>query len=275
MGRMKTIFIGTQKALIVFSLVLAGIMASGTARASDFTIYGAASSFSWEEFNDNGSRLLKESGMISGIGCAYWWKSRGPFTLKPGAEIFGGTVDYTGTTQAGIPSNTTVDYFGVRLKLEAGGTFGFAEIAQLEPFGGFGFSAWLRTINDGTTVNGAKAYGYTENWKTLHMRLGLRARTGLADRARLFVESGVKLPLFNENSFTFNSADRSYSVRLSPGNQTSLFGEAGLEVRQVTMGLFYDGMRFSRSDNERAGGYLIYQPRSTSDLIGIRLGAVF
>jgi len=156
-----------------------------------------------------------------------------------------------------------------------GGAFGSAESVQIEPFGGLGFSAWLRTINDGTTANGTKAYGYTENWKTLHVRLGLRARIGVANRVRLFAESGVKLPVYNENSFTLASAGQSYDVTLYPGNQTSLFGEVGLEVRQLKASFFYDGMSFSRSDDERAGGYMLHQPRSTSDLLGIRLGVVF
>lgn len=275
MKRMKSIFIRTRKAVSVFSLILAGLMVCGTAWAGDVNIYGLASSFTWKEFNDNGSRLLKESGNLYGIGGAYWWKSKGPFTLQPGGEIFGGTVDYSGMTQAGIPSNTKVDYFGVRLKFEAGAAFGSAESVRIEPFGGLGFSAWLRAINDGTAANGTKAYGYTENWKTLHVRLGLRARIGVANRVRLFAESGVKLPVYNENSLTLKTADQNFDVTLSPGKQTSLFGEAGLEVRHLKMSLFYDGKRFSRSDNERAGGYIIYQPRSTSDLIGIRLGVVF
>lgn len=275
MRRIKFISFSMRKAVSVFGLILAVIMVCGTASAGDVNIYGVASSFSWKEFTDNGSRLLKESGTLYGIGCAYWWKSKGPFTLQPGAEIFGGTVDYSGVTQEGIPSTSKVDYFGVRLKLEAGGAFGSEERVQIEPFGGLGFSAWLRTINDGTTANGAKASGYTENWKTMHVRLGLRARVGVADRVRLFAESGVKLPVYNENSFTLKTASQSSDINLSPGKQSSLFGEAGLEVRHVKMSLFYDGMKFSRSDNERAGGYILYQPRSTSDLIGIRLGVVF
>jgi hypothetical protein len=72
----------------VFSLILVGIMVCGTARAGDVDIYGVASSFTWEEFNDNGSRLLKESGTFYGIGCAYWWKSQGHVTSSREPRFF-------------------------------------------------------------------------------------------------------------------------------------------------------------------------------------------
>jgi hypothetical protein len=274
MNLLSFVLIRLRRAAIILALTSAGTMVCGTAWAGDVNIYTAVSSFSWKEFNDNGSRLLKESGTLYGIGGSYWWKPRGPVSLQAGAELFGGNVDYDGMTQSGIQSSTTVDYFGAKLKIEAGHVFGSADNVQIEPFGGLGFAAWLRTINDGTSANGAKAYGYRENWKTLHVRLGLRARLGVSSQMRLFAESGVKLPVYNENSVDLNSFGIG-DVILHPGRQASLFGELGLQFRHLKTSLFYDGMRFSRSDDEQAGGYIVYQPRSTADLIGLRLGVVF
>jgi hypothetical protein len=274
MNLLRVVLVSLKRTAIALSLISAGILACGTAWAGDVNVYTAVSNFSWKEFNDDGSRILEESGMLYGIGCSYWWKAKGPLTLQPGAEVFGGRVDYAGMTQSGVQSNTTVDYFGVKLKLEAGEAFSASESLQIEPFGGLGFASWLRTINDGTSANGDKTFGYTENWKTLHVRLGLRARFDVSSRLQLFAESGVKLPVYNENSVDLNSFGLG-DVTLYPGHQTSLFGEVGLEYLHLKTSLFYDGMRFSRSDDERAGGYLLFQPRSTSDIIGLRLGVVF
>ncbi len=259
----------------VFVVLCSGSMAGREASAGEVDIYAALDSFVWKEFGDGGSRLLKESGTLTGVGFAYRKEFSNHMTLNPRVELFGGNVDYDGTTQSGASVATTVDYFGAKLEGELGRKFRMAEPFFLEPFGGLGFRAWLRDLKDATTSTGTIAHGYTEEWITLHVRLGLRGGVDISQKTRLFIEGGVKLPVYNENTAYLSSEGLGPDVTVHPGKQSSLFAEAGTRISHFIGSVFYDGMRFSRSDNVAVSGGFAYQPRSTADIYGLKLGLAF
>jgi len=63
---------------------------------------------------------------------------------------------------------------------------------------------------------------------------------------------------------------------MHPGWDWSLFAEAGMRFDGVKAGVFYDGMRFSRSPDVAVRRDLFfYQPRSTADIYGVNLGVLF
>ncbi len=257
----------------VLVVLCSGNMAARAAFAGEADIYVAFDRFVWKEFGDDGSRLLKESGTLTGVGFAYREEFSNHVTLNPGIEFFGGNVDYNGSTQSGVPVATTVNYFGAKLEGELGRKFRMTEPFFLEPFGGLGFRAWLRDIHNATAQNGSTASGYTEQWITLHVRLGLRGGMDISQTTRFFVEGGVKLPLYNENTAYLSSKGLGPDVTLHPGRQSSLFAEAGMRINHFIGSVFYDGMRFPRSDNVTASGF--FQPRSTADIVGLKLGVAF
>ncbi len=259
----------------VFVVLCSGSMAGREAFAGEADIYAALDSFVWKEFGDGGSRLLKESGTLAGVGFAYWKEFTNHMTLNPRVEIFGGNVDYDGSTQSGTPVATTVDYFGAKLEGDLGRKFRMAEPFFLEPFGGLGFRAWIRDIKDATTSTGTVAYGYTEEWITLHVRVGLRGGMDISQTTRLFVEGGVKLPIYNENTAYLSSEGLGPDVTMHPGRQPSFFAEAGTRISHFMGSVFYDGLRFSRSDNVAVSGGFAYQPKSAADIFGLKLGVAF
>jgi hypothetical protein len=252
------------------ALLYSGSIVPPEAEAGESNVYLAVDSFTWKEFGDDGSRLLKESGTLFGVGFTYMKEFNNHVTLKPTAEIFGGTVDYDGHTQSGIPATSTVDYFGVKLEGELGRRYRSTQSFFVEPFGGLGFRAWLRDINNGTTATGSTAYGYTEDWITLHARLGVRGGVDFSRASQFFAEAGVKLPLYNENTLSDGS-----DVTLKPGKQASLFAETGIKIKRFKGSLFYDSLRFSKSPIVASGAFLYWQPKSTMDMYGIKLGLVF
>jgi hypothetical protein len=251
----------------------------GIAQADESDLYASVASFTWKEFDDSGSQVVRESGPLFGVGYIYRSVSPDNITFQPAVEIFGGGVDYDGTAQ--ILSNQTItaaksttDYFGIHLKAEAGSIMHLSEDSLLEPFLGLGFSAWSRKINNARLADGTTASGYEEKWKTLHLRLGLRGQVEGTNKSRFFAEAGLKLPVYTENSV---------NVTLHPGNEMSYFGEAGYRAGSFNIRVFYDGMRFSRSDDVQSTVYFngsyhtvaYYQPRSTADLYGLKLGISF
>jgi hypothetical protein len=259
----------TVLGLIVVLLLSGGLV--DQAAAGEAVLYLAVESYTWKEFKDNGSLLLKESGPLAGVGFTYHHEFPDHLTLRPTAEIFGGTVDYDGQTQTGIAAKTDVDYFGLKLDGDIGRKFIISKQWFVEPFGGLGLRLWIRDINDGVAANGTATYGYDEVWLTWNARLGLRGGVDISQGSRLFAEVGVKLPLYNENT-----ADLGLDVTMHPGKETSYFAEMGAQLSGFRGILFYEGLRFSKSDEVAiAYGYTVWQPKSEADIYGLKLGVVF
>jgi hypothetical protein len=237
---------------------------SPAARDNQFYVYISTEEYVWKEFLDDGSQALKENGMLFGIGFAFYHEFRNHLTIKPSIEIFGGSTDYDGHTQSGIPATTTVGYSGLKLGVDGGYRFRPSESVFLEPFGGIGIRFWTRDIKDGTTSTGSPTSGYKEDWTTVMARLGLRM-----DVSMFFFEAAVRYPIYNENTVETD-------LTLYPGKQPSYFGEAGVKAGKFKGSVYYETLSFSRSDSVYAGsGIYAYQPKSTATMVGIRLGAAF
>ncbi len=264
--------------MVAFAMLCSVSCFGRAAAAADYNVYLAVQDFTWKEFDDDGSRLVKESGPLFGLGFTYWNEFQNHVTVKPTAELFGGSVDYDGHTQSGVPATTTVNYFGLKLEGEVGRRFRPEQSFFLEPFGGLGFRFWLRDIKDGTTLNGSPTFGYTEDWITLHARLGLRAGMDFSSRKQLFAWGGVKIPLYNENTAYLSDLGGS-DLTFNPGKKASFFVETGVRINRFEGSLFYDSLRFSKSNvivtSNGVNLFLNWQPKSTMDIYGVKLGIVF
>jgi hypothetical protein len=244
----------------------------------ELTGYFTVQSFDWKEFAE-GSRAVRETGPLFGIGIEYPVHLGERVTAKPSAEIFGGSVDYDGHAcdifgDDCEAAETTVSYFGVQLQGDVGRRLP-AGSASLEPFAGLGFRYWRRNIDEGTTVTGTPVSGFTEDWVSLYARAGLEVGVDLSERRRLFFLAGAKLPFFTQNTAYTSSLGQGDDLELRPGKQVSFFGEAGVELDRFSVSLLYDSFRFPQSPTVFNGFTAGYQPRSTMDLYGLKLGWTF
>lgn len=259
----------------VLALYWIGCMAAGAAHSAEIDVHGTVASFVWKEFIDS-ERLLKESGVLTGVGVSFRDEYPDRLILDGSADIFGGRVGYAGGTQTGVPTTSTVDYFGLNLKGDVGRSFPTAQTISLEPFAGLGFRTWLRHIHNGITPAGQPVQGYTEQWMTLYARLGARSDFDISQGKRVFAAAGVKLPLYNENTAYLSREGIGPDVTMHPGWDWSVFAEAGLKMDLVKVAVFYDGLRFARSpDVAVRQGLFFYQPRSTADIYGVSVGVLF
>lgn len=256
----------------VLALFVMGCAAAGAAYSAEIDVHGALESFVWKEFVDS-ARLLKESGVLTGVGISYRNEYSDRLILDESAEIFGGRVGYDGSTQTGVPTTSTVDYFVLKLKGDVGKSFSIAGPYSLEPFAGLGYRTWLRHIRNGTTSAGRPVQGYTEQWMTLYVRLGARSGLDISENKRLFAEAGVKLPLYNQNTAYLDREGIGPDVTMHPGWDWSVFAEAGMRIDGVKAAVFYDGLRFTRSED--VGTLGTHQPRSTADIYGVSIGVLF
>ncbi len=255
------------------SLMLIGTLTIGVMPAvaevqatNTFEPYVTVNDYSWTETDFDGSRLLKETGTLYGVGLVYTHIFESRLTLKPAVEIFGGDVDYDGATQAGVPVKSTSKYWGFKLRTDVGQQVPLGQSFVIEPFAGLALWVWSRTVEDSVTVQGTPAFGYTEDWTSLFARLGLRGTAALSSSASWFVEGGAKLPLYNENYAHIGSG-----ITLNPGREVAFFAETGFKIHAFSLSVSYDGQRYSVSDV--SDGFV--QPESKADQYGVKAGWTF
>ncbi len=232
--------------------------------ASDRGMYLSLGDHTWKEFTT--TRDIKESGIMVSLGYRGEKELDNRFLYRPQVEIFGGSADYQGKTRAGEAAETTVRYYGISAKGDAAVRFQPVPGVSIMPFAGLGGRVWLRDFQDSTSVSGMPVSGYTEGWVTVHGRLGLRA-VAATTAAEIFFEGGVKLPWFNRTIIDLSEGEGG-TVRLEPGTRASLFAEIGVTTNRFTGSLFYDSLRFSASDVISG----VFQPKSTMDLYGLKIG---
>lgn len=249
-----------------------------TAFAAESAVYLTVDSFTWKEFDD-GQRMVKESGTLYGAGFMYHKEFESHLTIRPVVELFGGKVDYDGhacdLSGSCQPAMTKTGYFGAKLEGDLGRMFRPVESFSLEPFAGLGLRAWTRDIYNGTAADGSATAGYREKWATLYARAGLGGGADLSGKTRVFALAGVKLPLYNENTAKVSGIGLGPDVTLHPGKQASFFAETGIESEGFLASVFYEGLRFPQSSTVKNGFIEAYQPRSTADIYGVKLGVVF
>jgi len=262
------------EALILACVLFCGLMPAQVFAENESDVYLVLENYTWKEFS-GGTRLLKEAGPLFGVGFAYQFKFRDEVTLKPGVEIFVGSVDYDGAPNAGGLFKTTTDYFGLKLQAEVGRRFALGKAFSIEPIAGIGLRAWMRDINDGRAEDGSPADGHNEEWVTLHLRLGVRGGLDLSNASALFAEVGLKVPLYNESTRYVANGGLDDQVTMHPGKMVSLFAETGLKLRTFRISVFYDGLRFSESDVEYNSSVGYYQHESRADIYGIKAASTF
>lgn len=259
--------------LAIFGFAAPAAHAAGFGGIREATLYPLFQYFTWEEFeHGTGTKLLKESGMQYGAGgnlkLGLLQGDAGTMTLNMRAELFGGEVDYDGHLQNGTPHKTDVDYFGMRNEMELGWAIPLANVT-VEPFGGLGYRWWNRELKgDG---------GYTESWSTLYTMLGAECRYKLASDSVFTVRGGGVYRFDNHNRVDYPGSG---TVDIEPGNDWSVKAEATFRYKSVFATLYYENFIFSESAmvpvyNTYHGSILLYQPRSESEITGLRVGWAF
>lgn len=185
------------------------------------------------------------------------------------AKLYGGTVNYdTYVTKTGAPFSTKTDYNGA---VSEGQLFYRDNLGgyRLDYLGSLGLDFWRRAIH---TTGGHQ----TEDYSILFARAGLR----LAKSARepgFHGEFGIKYPLWTRENAFLDSSGYTSNPKISPKGLVSGYAELGYRIntRFDVLG-YYDSWRFGRSADVMAmdtsgAAWLIHQPKSSMDALGIKL----
>lgn len=236
-------------------------MVSPAVLATQVELGGGMEWYQWEEFDDNGRKLLSETGPryfieVKGTNRVekHWWQD---FSCR----LYSGTVDYDGETMSGTPITTNTDYSGLRAEI---GFSYLAERSKSATVGGdwllrfaVGIDSWRRGLLDTTTSGGTPVSGYSENYVASYASvagqyLGNGWRGGIGVMAPYYVEEKVSII----SGDTFHPAGQ-----LSPFANVEFFVE-----KHWSVVLEYDTYRFAKSDSISIdASTTAHQPKSHRD----------
>ena len=222
--------------------------------------------FTWEEFDAQDNRLLEESGLIIG-GLYEGERFQGNFGSRIGFEVFGGSVNYDGQTQAGDKTKTDTAYFGIAGSWDLVPVTTLPSGSHLKAYLGLGSRFWMRNIRHGTTESGETALGYTEYWTSFHGRLGVGADWPVAPDTELFTDLVLRIPIFAHNTVDLGNFGAG-SVTVEPDEQPAVTMRAGMRRQSLLVSVEYEALRFEASDPVRG----LLQPRSEANLFSLIIG---
>lgn len=238
--------------------------------------------FRWQEYDDQGNRLLTEHGPRFVIAAGLDNHSRDDSGVVLSARLGGylATVDYDGQDTGRRFIGTDTEYRGWDFRVEGG--WRFADLvggaAALDLFGGLGMEQWTRDIRGGVNALGLPVQGLVEDYTVRYFRVGL----GLAHNhvpPQGYLSLGFRRPLsVDEDVMLAGSA-----LQLHPGKRISSFASYKLSLMQDAFGrpfgmylrLYYENYRFGRSDAVIIDNLQVWQPRSHLDRYGVSIGYSF
>ncbi len=238
--------------------------------------------FRWQEYDDQGTRLLTEQGPRLVLAAGLDNLSRPDSGVVLAARLSGhlATVDYDGQDSGRRFVGTETDYNGWDFRIDGG--WRFADLvggaAALDLFGGFGMEQWTRDIRGGVNALGMPVQGLVEDYTVRYFRVGL----GLAHNhvpPQGYLSFGFRRPLSINEDVALAGA----LLRLHPRERVSMFASYKLSLLPDVLGrpfgmylrLHYENYRFGRSNIATVGNLLVWQPRSHLDRYGVTIGYSF
>jgi hypothetical protein len=248
-------------------LVAAGLGALvPTLALAAWTLSGDVEHFHWHEST---RPSVTEDGLRYGIGGRWLAARQSGWLLGWRGKLYWGPVDYEGATLFGnTPVRGTTRYSGAMNEFLAIFRPKSERLEQLDFVGSLGLDAWERRLSR----------QQSEDYAIVFARLGA-AYNARAPRG-WFGGGGVKKPLVAREDAHLRDIGFDQNPILKPGKDPSLYAQVGYRFSPDWSLLgYYDSYRFGRSRARAvtSGGasFLIFQPESRMDLLGVRLAYRF
>lgn len=241
----------------------------------DIRVYGLAEYFDWRE-SAGGRELLKETGPLYGLGADLGVRIVKSLWIEVNGEFFLGNVDYDGALQNGEPFKSTTSYIGGKESLDVAWKLSLAKNFYLKPYVGIGAREWQRNLDKSLSESKVGPHGYTETWTTVYGLVGLGGGVQLGRRWEIFGNFALKIPVDNRQHVDLSENGGPSDIELEPGKKLSIFAEAGVNYRLLSLSLFVETLKFSESAKVPIDyGVSMYQPDSSATIVGAKLGIHF
>lgn len=256
-----------MKPVLPVVVVVIGLLAASAPARAEWSVNAQIERFHWNEeispppdVNENGGR--------AGVGLTWNQDKDVGFRLRYRGTLYAGSVKYKGQQLiTGTPAQATSDYAGIVNELHA--LYRPTEESWLQLVGGLGFDYWRRTL---------PFTSQREDWSVFFARFGLETRTWL--KRGFFAGVGAKFPLYTDQDAHFMDQGFDQNPHLRPGRELSGYAELGYRFSQRwKLTGYYDSYRFAQSPNvsltSGGVGFIAWQPRSTMDVVGLRIDYYF
>jgi hypothetical protein len=249
-----------------------------SADPNQYAIEAGGELFRWQEFDDDGRRLLSEQGpraFVSGLVHNLTRRDRG-LVYAARLRAFGGDVEYDGQDTDHVFVGTDSRYRGWEAMAQAGYRFVSSDGADaIDVMAGLATERWQRDIQRSTNALGSPVAGFIEDYRVDYFR----ASAGLLHRVRDFdgyLALGLRIPLSVDEEANVDGSP----LTLHPGRRVSSFVSYKVSLASTRRGepfgayveAFYAGYRFGKSPTRAGPGVLVWQPKSDLDTIGLTLG---
>ena len=258
--------------MLVFTLTLAGpALAYTPLPDAGVTLSGHVDYMDYREHDDQGNRLLRESGYLRGfslgLGHDFPWLTVGAFVSRSD-----GRVNYDGQTQAGIALQTTTDQGMTRYGIALHGLPLRVSEFEVGPYASVSYHLWNRVIEPTDT-----RFGLTENYRWWIATAGLRA-CGQYGALESCFRAGLARTF--SGTMTINLARRGgghpeLTMEDSGGGEVAITAVRGRLFAEI----YYQQWAFQKGDTvrRRVGNLLldIVEPDNKTRIAGLAAGVRF
>jgi hypothetical protein len=268
--------VGIYFRLVVIASILVGAVPS-TVNADALRFTGnlgiSLASFEYEETDESGSTLDKESGLFPELNLSLKLDSGSWFILGD-LRYLKGTADYTAYPVSKPPLESTTEEDIIDFSLLIGVQKEFSNAATLAVYGGLGFRYWARDIQ-----STADASGLYEEYEWGYMLIGISPAMRIGPTDRLGADLQLRKAFDAKLDVDFKNINYDpVSLPLDDGIGLRLALNWSHEINKgfgFTLGPFLDLWEFDRSADVdlRQGDSIVgslYEPASLTQVIGIR-----
>ncbi len=261
---------------LLITIITLSLLNSSISRAdTNFSLSANLLHFDYEEYDDAGSSLNRETGLIPGIS----FNLTGNDNLLR-FQLFDGNVNYDGQTQLGTPHQTTTDETIYRLDYRHTFSTGFSP-AKTSYYLGINYQIWDRSILPDNGVS-----GLYEQYRWWSAEVGLISTLQQYNNDTLNFELGLSYT-FNGTILVdltpFGSGEPVLDLGDRPGARIAFVYQKMLSTNQaLTFTLEHRHWEFGKSNLETIttgawAGSTILEPESRSDhtLFSLSLSSYF
>jgi len=248
------------------ALALIGLLAAAPAYA-EWSVNVQIERFKWNE-QITPPPEVNETGGRAGVGWSWQMDQETGLRWRYRGGLYAGSLKYKGQTLGtGTPAQGTSDYAG--FVNEVHGLYRASSDSWLQVVAGLGFDYWQRTF---------PFTSQREDWSVWFTRVGVE--TGTWAKRGFFAGAGAKYPLYTNENGHLTDAGFDQNPEVRPGRELSAYAELGyrLSPRWKFTG-YYDSYRFAQSPvvnvTRGSSGFIVVQPRSTQDVVGLRIDYYF
>ena len=229
--------------------------------------------FSYKEFDDDDDLLNREDGLLPGISLSIDNQVR-KILMTGELSFYVNDVLYQGQTQSGIPVDSRTDTFIYDFSLSITHLLTGKSLLPERIYYGIGYRHWDRNIRDTETDTGIPVMGIHEVYRLPYVLLGSRWNFARSDNfsgsLNLRITHTVASEMF-VNLFEGTTLDLGEKLG---GRASLIFTIPSGNRKNYYIEPFYDFWQIGKSDPEYNSGVgNIYEPRSTTNNMGVNIGA--